>query len=129
MAAPRISPHITRLAICELLGQWRRHEINEVMVLEWADIHVNLPDARYLDEESDGSIAHEVLLLLSCLDLHLVTADDVPCYLALLATPPGEFRQGWQQFAACVGAIDLAARRHALAGHPLYQISQEDQAP
>ncbi|MEK6748522.1 MAG: hypothetical protein AABY83_04870 [Pseudomonadota bacterium] len=122
MAAPQIEPHITRQAIREILRHWQRGEVNAVMVLEWADIHVNHPDAQYADQEQEGSVAHEILLMLSCLDMHWVTVDDMPWYLELLDTPAGRFLDGWRKFCERLEGVDMEARRRQLKDDPLYHL-------
>ncbi len=112
---------ITRGQIETILRQWQDGALTAEQVHEWAQAMYFPGALEIADEEPDGnSASNEVLQYLDCLDSNLIIVEDVPIYLEFLATPSGQFDNGYRKFVQALDRIDMLSRRQALSRIPLY---------
>lgn len=112
---------VTRAEITEILRRWQEGDISARQVFDWAQQRYWPGKVEFDDWEADeSSVANEVLGVLDQLPINLVLPEDVPAYLAFLATPTGEFAHGYDRFRTAHDGIDFAARRRMLRGDEFY---------
>ncbi len=112
---------VTRTDIADVLRRWQAGEVSAREVFDWAQERYWPGEVDFDDwEANESSGAKEVLGALDQLPVNLVLPEDVPLYLAFLATPLGQFARGYEQFRAAIDGIDYTSRRQALCGDKLY---------
>lgn len=89
---------VARADIADVLRRWQAGALSAREVYDWTQERSWPGEVELDDREEDGSsAAREVLSAPDQLPMNLVMAEDVPAYLAFLATPQGEFAQGYDR--------------------------------
>ncbi len=106
---------VTRQDIRTLLNGWQSGDLGHTSVYDWAN-------ERYAGRqwETEDEIADLVLTELYTLDMNLLTAEDIPHLLKLLAVPQGQIGTAMALNRDYTRSIDLKSRRQSLAKDPLY---------
>jgi len=106
---------ITRDDVKEVLHKWANGSIATHEVHAWAsERHASKVFTLTDKEEEEKSITNEVLALLDCLVLNLVSSDDVPALIKLLETPQGQYKDGifaWEDY---LHSLDLEKRKEEI---------------
>lgn len=111
---------ISRQDLVQLLERWQRKEIDAAAVYAWVQARWSGQDLSFTDREGELSVAREVLEELDLLMVHLLTPEDIPALLELLAAPPGTGAAAVEHFRRYRAAIDRPARSRKLRKDPLY---------
>lgn len=111
---------ISRHDLVQLLERWQCKEIDAAVVCAWVEARWPRQDISFMDREGALSVAREVLEELDLLMVHLLTPEDVPALLELLATPPAAGAAAIEHFRRYRAAIDRPARSRKLRKDPLY---------
>ena len=111
---------ISRQDLIQLLERWAHKELNAAAVSAWVAARWPRPDVSFSDREGELSVAREVLDELDLLMVHLLTEEDVPALLELLAAPPDAGAAAVEHFRRYRAAIDRPTRSRKLRKDPLY---------
>ncbi|HEX2569680.1 MAG TPA: hypothetical protein VH877_08990 [Polyangia bacterium] len=111
---------ISRHDLVQLLERWQRKELDAAAVCAWVGARWPSDDVSFTDREGELSVAREVVEELDLLMVHLLTPEDVPALLRLLAAPPGASAAAVEDFRRYCAAIDRPSRSRKLRKDPLY---------
>jgi hypothetical protein len=111
---------LKRDELAQKLKDWQGGRISSEELLRWADALYPSDDVDYEDWEGDDSVTNEVLAALDMLDMNLALPEDAPIYLQFLATPVGEFQNGYRRYKQALDRIDYDNRRTSLRDIPPY---------
>jgi FMN phosphatase YigB (HAD superfamily) len=121
MSEPRL---LTRAELAAKVKDWQQARISSADLHAWASELYHPEKVRYEDwdryEGDEESVSATVLQDLDLLNMNLAQPEDALIYLAFLATPRGQFGDGYRRYRDRLKAIDYAARRKKLAADPLY---------
>ncbi len=106
---------VTRQEIRELLARWQKGDLSHQSVYDWANERY---DNNRWDPEDE--IVDYVLRELYSLHMNLMTSEDIPHFLKLLAIPRGQIGTATALNRDYGRTINLNSRRLALAKDPLY---------
>jgi len=106
---------VTRKELIELLNSWQVGKLNAQFVYDWAN-------ERYSTEhwEAEDDIVKEVLSELDILDINLITTDDIPVFLEVLALPPNQVDEATGRLKAHASTFNLEARKQQCRKDPFY---------
>jgi hypothetical protein len=106
---------VTRQEIIELLNSWRAGKLDAQYVYDWAN-------QRYATEHwnAEDDIVNEVLSELDILDINLITTDDIPVFMEVLALPPGQVDDATVRLKDHASTFNLEARKQQCRKDPFY---------
>ena len=109
---------ITQDNIKEMLGKWAQGLLTAEEMHEWAGQYYQNDAYEFVDWEGadENSVTNEVLAHLDMLDMNLVTHEDIPQYLAFLASPAGGFDEGLSILERYLNSVDMDTRKKQLKG-------------
>jgi len=106
---------VTRQELVVLLNSWLVGKLNAQSVYDWAN-------ERYSTEHwrAEDDIVNEVLAELDILDINLITIDDIPVFLEVLALPHDQLDEATCRLKAHASSFDLGARKQQCRKDPFY---------
>jgi len=110
-----MSGFVSREELRAVLEDWQAGRRTAAAGHAWADAR-DAADARACEDD----IAQFVLAELDQLAMNLVTSEDVPVLLGILALDAGDELRACEMIADRVADISLPARKQALAADPTY---------
>lgn len=118
-------PVMTRSEIIAVLRRWQAGELTAKQAHDWAQSLYFPRRLDYDDEEADEeSVASDVMHALDSIDMNLVVVEDVPIYLEFLATPKGQYAEGYRKWQEALDRVHSPERQRErqiqLAGDPFY---------
>ncbi|WLT30419.1 hypothetical protein [Geothrix sp. PMB-07] len=106
---------VTRQEIVELLNSWQAGKLNAQSVYDWANERYSTEHWNVEDE-----IVNEVLSELDILDINLITTDDIPVFLKVLALPPAQIDSAIAILKAHSLTFSIEARKQQCRKDPFY---------